>query len=56
MDDKALDRTYYFTQLFHKLDEENKGYLHKEEVRELMDDIHSLMQGSLKHEPMDITD
>lgn len=27
MDDKALDRTFYFKILFDRIDEEGKGYL-----------------------------
>jgi len=54
MDEKALDRTYYFTMLFHRLDKERKGYLRKEEVRDLMDEIHSLMEGKINHDTMDM--
>jgi len=36
MDDKAMDRTFFFKNLFDRLDLESKGYLNPQEVRELL--------------------
>jgi len=56
MDDKAMDRTFFFKNLFDSLDLESKGYLHPEEVRELLYAIHHLMTDRKDFEPMVITD